>query len=567
MKHRHQANDPLQVAFRGTVLDARQRARIQEVVERGQGQTRQELAREVCRLFGWRRPNGAWAVRSARQLLVRLEEAGAIHLPEPRRAQGRPHREVVETAAALVRCAGSPAAAEPASRRRAGSLLLMRPIRADELLDWRAHMERFHYLGDAALIGESLRYVAYLDGELVALLSWGAASLHNRSRDRHVGWDEGTRKANLHLVVNNTRFLILPWSQRQNLASRVLGVNLRRLSRDWEEVYGHRVVLAETFVDTSRFRGTCYRASNWVCVGETKGWSKSGNAYHFHGQPKSVWLYPLARDFKEQLCTAAGTCTRTRKEGIMVLDVDRLPLEGQGGLFEILEAFPDPRKRRGVRHKIQSILATAICAVLAGARSFVGMAEWGAEQPPDTLKRLGSKRGKPPSERTYRRILGSIDVEELDRRTGSWMAEQRRLQAGAGLALDGKTVRGSRDGDQGALHLLSAIVHGSGTVVAQVAVESKTNEITRVEPLLEGLDIQGTVVTADALLTQRDIARHIVEDKQADYVFTVKDNQPALRKDISDLFESQQQEAKRLQRARNKPSETEAFPPSAPDRR
>ena len=185
----------------------------------------------------------------------------------------------------------------------------------------------------------------------------------------------------------------------------------------------------------------------------------------------------------------------------------------------------------------------------------------------ETLKRLGSKHGKAPSERTYRRLFNSIDVEDLDRRTGNWIVEQQPLVAGAGLAMDGKTVRGSGDGEKAALHLLSAIAHGSGVVVAQVAVESKTNEITRVEPLLEGLDIQGTVVTADALLTQRDIARHIVEDKQADYVFTVKDNQPALRKDISDLFESQQQEAKRLQRARNKPSETEAFPPSAPDRR
>lgn len=445
----------------------------------------------------------------------------------------------------------------------------MRPIGMEELLPWRAHMERFHYLGDAALVGESLRYVAELDGEVVALLSWGAASLRNGPRDRYVGWEQDSRTANLHLVVNNARFLILPSARRPHLASRVLGANLRRLSRDWEQVYGHPVVLAETFVDTSRFRGTCYRASNWICVGETKGWSKSGEEYRFHGQPKLVWLYPLARDFEQQLRRVPRTSTRLNvlKEGLMALDVDRLPLHGQGGLFEILEDFPDTRKRRGIRHKVESILATALCAVLAGARSFVAIGEWAAEQPPETLKRLGSRRGKPPSERTYRRVLGSIDVEELDRRTGRWMAEQRRIQAGEGLALDGKTVRGSGDGDQDALHLLSAIVHREGTVVAQVAVESKTNEITKVEPLLEDLDIKGAVVTADALLTQRKIARHIVEDKRADYVFTVKDNQPTLRKDISDLFTSEQQEAERVHRALNKPAGRGAFPPSAPDRR
>jgi len=424
-------------------------------------------------------------------------------------------------------------------------------------------MERFHYLGDAALVGESLRYVAELDDELVALLSWGAASLHNGPRDHYLGWDEATRAAKLDLVVNNARFLILPWGRRPHLASRVLAANLRRLSRDWETVYGHRVVLAETFVDTSRFRGTCYRASNWLCVGETKGWSKSGSVYRFNGQPKAVWLYPLVRDFKEHLCTARGP----RRNGFMVVDVEKLPLDGEEGLFAVLCGFPDPRKRRGVRHKIQSILATALCAVLAGARSFAAIAEWAGEQSRETLKRFGSKYGRPANERTYRRVLGSIDVEELDRCTGGWMAEQQKILAGTGLALDGKTVRGSGDGDQAPRHLLSAIVHGSSTVVAQVAVESKTNEITKVEPLLEDLEIEGAVVTADALLTQREIARHLVEDKHADYVFTVKDNQPTLRKDISDLFAAQEQEAKRQQRARKEPPATEAFPPSAPDRR
>lgn len=486
-----------------------------------------------------------------------------VRLPVPRRAQGRPRREKVETAAAGLWPEDASTAATLSALQGTDSALVVRPIHAEEVLSWRAHMERFHYLGDVALVGESLRYVAHLEGELVALLGWGAASLRNGPRDRYVGWDEATKKARLSLVVNNVRFLILPWARRPHLASRVLGANLRRLNRDWEEVYGHRVVLAETFVDTSRFRGTCYRASNWVCVGETKGWSRSGSTYRFNGQPKAVWLYPLRRDFKEQLCTAAGKWLR--KEGFMVIDVEKLPLHGQGGLFDILSGVSDPRKRRGVRHKIQSLLATAICAVLAGARSFTAMAEWAAEQSRETLERLGSRRGKAPSERTYRRLFDSIDVQDLDRRTGNWIAEQHRLQPGAGLAMDGKTVRGSSDGEKPALHLLSAIVHGSGAVVAQVAVESKTNEITKVEPLLEGMNIEGVVVTADALLTQREIARHLVDDKHADYVFTVKDNQPTLRKDIADFFAMEEQEAKRRQQAGNTPPETEAFPPSAQD--
>ena len=533
------------VSFRGTVLDAKRLKRIRGLVEAERGRTRQGVARAVCRSFGWRRPNGAWAIRSARDLLVRLERMGVIDLPAARRAQGRPRREAIERAALELDGGdggGDPTLAGPQDARVA---LVVRPIGAEERLGWRAHMERFHYLGDAELVGESLRYVALVDGELAGLLSWGAASLCNAARDRYVGWDQESRRANLHLVVNNSRFLLLGWTRRlPHLASRVLGATLRRLSRDWEEAYGHRVVLAESFVDRSRFRGTCYRASNWICVGDTKGWAKSGARYRFHGEAKSVWLYPLRRDFKDQLCTPAGTKT----EGFMKVEVEALPLQGHGGLFDMLCGVPDPRKARGVRYQIQGIVATALCAVLAGARSITAMAEWAAEQSPQTLRRLGSKYGRPPSERTYRRTFAIIDVKDLDRRTGGWMAEQQQSLAATALAMDGKTVRGSGDRDKRALHLLSAIVHGSGVVVAQVAVGAKTNEITQVEPLFEERTIQGAVVTADALLTQKRIAEHLVEEKKAHYVFTVKDNQPTLRRDIAILG-------------------LEAFPPSAPHRR
>ena len=202
MKRRGQSAEPLRVFFRGTALDVRQVARIRGIVESGPDRTRQDLAREVCRAFRWRRPNGTWAIRSARDLLVRLEKAGVLRLPAPRRAQGRPRREAVQTAAAALGAASAPTTAELSAQQGAGSLLVVRPIRADEVLDWRAHMERFHYLGDVALVGESLRYGAHLDGERVALLSWGAASLRIGPRDRYVGWDDAAKEAKLSLVVN-----------------------------------------------------------------------------------------------------------------------------------------------------------------------------------------------------------------------------------------------------------------------------------------------------------------------------------------------------------------------------
>jgi hypothetical protein len=196
---------------------------------------------------------------------------------------------------------------------------------------------------------------------------------------------------------------------------------------------------------------------------------------------------------------------------------------------------------------MQSVLGIAVCATLAGARSFTAIAEWAAEQSREALLKRGCKRGKAPSDRTVSRVLHRVDAEEVDRRVGEWVAQQVELQ-GRAISVDGKTLRGSRDGEKAVVHLLSAIVHGSGTVVAQVAVGEKTNEMPRIKDLLAPLDIKGCVVTADAMHTQRETARFIVEEKDAHYVFTVKDNQPTLRDDIETLH-------------------LDAFPPSAHDER
>lgn len=483
----------------------------------------------MCRHFRWKCHNGTLAVRATRELLVRLEQDGLIQLPAPRGRRGARCLEAVEIAANAL--------SQPAELSVQPSIdgdLVVRPIDSDELLGWRAAMARFHYLGDAPVVGESLRYAAFLDDALVALLGWGSAALNNRPRDEYIGWDSTAKRAHLHQVINNVRFLILPWIRVPHLASRVLGANLRRLSRDWEEVYGHTVLLAETFVDRSRFRGTCYRASNWIEVGQTQGWSKHGLTYEFTGRPKSVWLYPLVPDIQQHLRSPNGG--QLSKERFMTrIDVEKLPLVGHGGLFEILTTVSDQRKRRGKRHGIESIIALSICAAMSGAKSIVAIAEFAAELPSEILKKLGSKRGRPPSERTIRRVLKSVDADEVDRKTGHWVAQQEQQLAGKAIAIDGKTLRGSGDKEKGATHLLSAVIHGSGTVVAQTSVDTKTNEITRVEPLFADLDIAGATVTADALLTQKNIARYIVEEKHADYVFVVKDNQPTLRQDIETL--------------------------------
>ena len=216
------------------------------------------------------------------------------------------------------------------------------------------------------------------------------------------------------------------------------------------------------------------------------------------------------------------------------LDFQRLQLDGRGGLIEVLRKIPDPRKRRGIRHPMTSVMAISVCAVLAGSKSLVAIAHWAKDQSVRTLRRIGCRNGRPPSEPTIRRVWGKVDVALMDKLVGEWMARQTSI-AGEGIAMDGKTLRGSKDGDSKPFHLVGAVLHREGIVVAQHRVPDKTNEIKSVEPLFDGLDIQGAVVTGDAMFTQTAIATHLVKDKGADYLLEVKDKQPTLRQDIEDL--------------------------------
>jgi hypothetical protein len=407
-------------------------------------------------------------------------------------------------------------------------------------------MAQYHYLGFHNTVGEAIRYVATVGSHWVALLAWAAAAFKSRHRDTWIGWDEALKLRRLHLVANNVRFLILPGIQRKNLASRVLALNLQRLSDDWQQRYGHPIWLAETFIDLTRFSGACYRAAGWIPLGETRGFGKRRHGYCHHGHPKTLFVRP-ARPDAAQMLSAPFSPPRLppslEQEKIPMLDVNRLPVEGEGGLLELLRTLTDPRKPRGVRHPLVCIVAIATCACLAGARSFEAMAQWAQELSREALRRLGGTRPAPPSEKCLRLTLQRLDAVALDRQLGAWLA-RHNLRPGKAIAVDGKTLRGAHDGQQPAPQLLSAVLHQEGIVVAQHPVGDKTNEIPCLQPLLEGLPLQGAVVTADALHTQTETARYLVEDKHADYVFTVKDNQPTLRQDIDDL-------------------QLDAFPPSA----
>ena len=409
--------------------------------------------------------------------------------------------------------------------------VIVRPIQPHERARWDALMARHHYLGFKRTVGRALRQVAECRGQWLALLLWQAGALMCGPRDRWINWSRPIQFQRLHLIVNNARFLILPGVRVPHLASRVLGLSLRRLVGDWASLHGDRPLLAETFVDPARFQGTCYRAANWHCLGRTRGYARDAGHYRYHGQPKTVWIYPLhrrARHWLRHPIPHPDWSAPMQKIALSELEMAHLR--------EQLDRLPEPRGGRRQLHPLSTVLTIALAATLAGARGYLAISEFAAHLTQTQLKHLRAyydrrkRRFVAPSEPTFRRVLQQVDPVALEQAFSAW------VQAGAPLdeplAIDGKTLKGVRRKTGGPVHLLCALWHGQGTILAQQAVEARHNEIPVLRTLLASLSIKGRVVTADALHTQRETARFLVEDKQAHYLFTVKENQKGLVNDL-----------------------------------
>jgi hypothetical protein len=373
-----------------------------------------------------------------------------------------------------------------------------------------------HYLHSATLVGEAMRYVATDGKRWLALLTWSTAAFKCAPRDRWIGWPQRLQWKRLRLIANNSRFLILPGIRYPHLASRVLSLNCRRLRRDWQTAFGHAVVLAETFVERDRFAGTCYRAAGWSAVGETKGFGRRAGTYYEHGITKRVFLRPLHRRARQLLTDPCALPASIVEETGM--DSLSLCLAGSGSLHEALGAVIDPRKARGCRYRqISGLITLASAATLAGRRSYAAIAQWVKDVPQDLLKQLGCIRGRDgrytaPSEPTIRRAISGVDGEDVDRIIGAWLMTQGVSTNGNTIAIDGKTLRGSHGAcREGQVHLVAALTHREGAVIAQTKTSAKSNEIPAAQKLLSSLPLKGALVTMDAMHTQRETASVVVK--------------------------------------------------------
>jgi uncharacterized protein DUF4338/DDE family transposase len=335
--------------------------------------------------------------------------------------------------------------------------VLVRPVRAAEERRYQELLQQHHYLGGLPKISETLWYVATWREEWVALLSFSACALKCAARDRWIGWNFRHCYSRLKLVVNNSRFLLLPDWHISNLGSRVLALCQRRLASDWEEAFGHRVLLLETFVDPQRFRGTVYRAANWVYVGNTKGFRRTRRGYTAVPQsPKMVFVQPLQANARKLLCGAPLTSPYRTGESKM-----RLSAAQMQSLPSFFRDLPDPRRAQGRRHPLSTVLALAAGAVLCGMRGYRAISDWAKSLGPRSRERFGCRREEGryvvPSESIIRNVLIRVEPAHLDRALRRW----NEVYAGEdeSLAIDGKTMCNALDQDGQQTHVMSVVGH------------------------------------------------------------------------------------------------------------
>ena len=400
-----------------------------------------------------------------------------------------------------------------------------------EIRRWNDLVCEHHYLKNANLVGEQLRHVVTFQGQWLALLGWSAASFHLKDRERWLGWSNLQRRARLHLLAQNSRFVILAdRGEWPNLASRALALVGQQLSQDWQQTYGHPIAAVESFVDSQIFRGTAYKASHWILLGKTDGFKRVAEDFYVrHDRPKQLWVKSLASDAPALLSAAVlPEPWRLYEKALPVqcgIATAHLP-----SLLECFGDLSDPRKGQGKRHRLRTIFAIIACAKLSGKpgghRALYNYARTLTKPQRRALHCwINPHTGEyeVPSESSFYRALKSVMPRQIQAVLDRWLDQvvgpaDRQEQ----VAIDGKTLHHS------GVHLVSAITVPSLRCLGVEAVASKTNEITALRQLVDPIDLDGRLVEMDALHTQDETVQKLLYEKGADYIVTLKDNQPTL---------------------------------------
>lgn len=415
--------------------------------------------------------------------------------------------------------------------------LEVQAVPADKVDRFDQLLVQHHYLKDAHLVGEHLRYVATYRGQWLALAAWSAAALHLKARDRFIGWTDEQRRTRLPLLVNNSRLLVLPACPCPNLISRFMKLMLARLSPDWQQSWGHPLALAETFVDPHLYQGTAYKVSGWNRLGETAGWKRSAeDFYQKHDRPKQIWVRELVRQACRKLCAEPGPSEWKRVEE-KASPRCRAKAPQMRSLVEHLRAeVPEFRSKEALAYPIAGLLALIALAMFSGVRRGPqDLAEYAATLSPGQLRVLGFRtdqhtgRMRCPGESTFKRVLPQIDATALERALLRWQEQVLGPSQDQLVIADGKTLRHAH------VELVSA-VNGRGRWLGTVAVKEGSNEIPAVRELLGKVSVENKTALADAMHTQIETAQQILFEGGGDYALTVKENQKELVQTLTTLL-------------------------------
>jgi len=397
-----------------------------------------------------------------------------------------------------------------------------------------------HYLKDATLVGEQLRYVATYKGQWLAVATWSAASWHIKDRDEFIGWDFEQCRRRRPLLANNSRLLVLPECHSPNLISRFMKRMLGRLSADWQEQWGHPLALVETFVDPQLYQGTAYKVSGWSHLGKTAGWKRDAADFYIkHDTPKQIWVRELVKHARVKLRAAhlppewAGVeaqvrprCAHTVKEICSLKESLRRQL-------------PEFRRAQALGYPVAGMVCVIVMAMATGVRQGPDDLEKYADtlsQP--QLRALGFRRDRRtgrhrcPKKTTFTRVLAGVDAPVLEQVLLAWQQRLTGPVQDCLVIVDGKKMR------HGGVEMVNA-TDGRGQYLGGVITQAKSNEIPAARQLLGRLDLAGKIILSDAAHTQVETGQQVLFEQGGDYLMTVKANQKTLQGTLQSLFEPQ----------------------------
>jgi predicted transposase YbfD/YdcC len=416
--------------------------------------------------------------------------------------------------------------------------LQIRPLtRADEIARCDELIVAEHYLHDATLVGEQLRYVATFKGQWLAVATWSAAAFHLKARDQFIGWTPEQCRRRRPLLANNSRLLVLADCHYPNLISRFMRLMLARLSQDWQAHWGHPLAMVESFVDPQRFQGTAYKVSGWSHLGRTAGWKRDAADFYLkHDAPKQIWVRELVKKACVKLRAPELPAEWTCAESDLIPRCRVQAREIRSLMAWLRQELVEFRRPQALAYPLAGMIALIVMAMATGVRKGPDdLAQYADTLSQGQLRALrfraarGTGRIRCPKKTVFHTVLNAVAGAVLEGLLLRWQEQVLGPVQDRVVIVDGKKMR------HGGVEMVNA-VSGAGRFLGGVITEAKSNEIPAARVVLRQLDLAGKTVLADALHTNVETAQQILYEQGGDYVMTVKGNQPTLRKTLEDLF-------------------------------